>query len=196
MVDVIGKALVFIYDGMADFELTFAATVTGRWMEKELVTIAYDKKEIISSPGIKYNPHFTVKEALSFEDVEGIIIPGGRNNELRPELHKLLNKLNDEGKYLAAICAGPQYLARTGVVDNKKFTTTLSKEYMKENQMEDKFQWENYVDEKVVRNDNIITAKGEAFIDFAMEILDYYKFFDDPEAGITKAELAMVYKGL
>lgn len=190
------KVLAFIYDEMADFELTFATHVTGTWMEKELVTVAYEKKEIISKPGIKYTPHFTVKEALELDDVDGIIIPGGWRNELEPELHELLNKLNDDGKYLAAICAGPQYLARTGVLDNKGFTTTFTQDYMKENQMEDKFQWDNYIDEKVVRADNIITAKGEAFIDFAIEILDYYKVFDDPETQVTKEQLLLEYKGL
>lgn len=191
-----GKVLAFIYDEMADFELTFAATVVGRWMEKELVIIAYENKEVVSKPGIKYLPHITVKEALDLEEIEGIIIPGGWRDEIRPELHELLNKLNDEGKFLAAICAGPQYLARTGLLDNKKFTTSLTVEYLDDNEKDDPFTWDNYIDENVVRDGNIITAKGSAFVDFGIEIFDFYKIFDDPALGITKEQMAKEYKGL
>ena len=192
----LSKILAFIYDEMADFELTFATYVAGRWMEKELVTIAYENKVVVSKSGVRYLPHITIEEALDLDDIDGIIIPGGWNDETRPELHELLNKLNDDNKFLAAICAGPLYLAKAGVLDNKKFTTTLTKEFLIEEKKDDPFNWDNYEDKNVIRDGNIITAIGNAFIDFGMEIFDYYKVFDDPEFGITKEELAKEYKGL
>jgi len=118
--------LCFIYKDMADFEMTLPITVAGLWLEKELITIAYEKEAIISKPGVQYTPHATVKEALEFEDVEGLIIPGGWNDEQRPELTELIQKLNNENKMLAAICAGPQYLARANVLKGKKYTTTAT----------------------------------------------------------------------
>lgn len=191
-----GKILCFIYDDMADFEMTLATTVASQWLEKELVTIAYEKEVITSKPGVQYMPHDTVKNALDFDDVEGIIIPGGWNDEQRTELTDLLGKLHREEKMLAAICAGPQYLARAGVLNNNKYTTTLTEEYMKTQNKEDFFPRDNFVKQNVVRDGNIITAVGRAFVDFAVEIADYFGVFDNPENEFTKESIANNYKGL
>jgi len=43
-----GKILVFIYDQMADFEITFVTHMLGADLGKEIVTIAYEDKLIKS----------------------------------------------------------------------------------------------------------------------------------------------------
>lgn len=191
-----GKILCFIYEDMADFEMTLPLTVAGLWLEKELITVAYEKEIIKSKPGVQYMPHSTVKEALDFEDVDGLIIPGGWNDEQRPELTQLIQKLDKESKMLAAICAGPQYLARANVLDNKRYTTTLTKEYMDSQGKDDFFPRETFVNENVVRDRNIITAVGRAFVDFAIEIADYFEMFSQPDSKLDKVTLANHYKGL
>lgn len=191
-----GKILCYIYKDMADFEMTLPCTVAGLWLEKELVTIAYTKDTVTSKPGVIYQPQATVKEALEFSDVEGLIIPGGWNDELRPELKELIQKLNSENKMLSAICAGPQYLAKSGILENKKYTTTLTEDYMKQQGREDFFPRANFVSENVVRDKNIITAVGRSFVDFAIEIADYFGVFDNPENNYDKQTLANHYKGL
>ncbi|WBW94921.1 DJ-1/PfpI family protein [Oceanirhabdus sp. W0125-5] len=120
-----GKILCFIYDDMADFEMTLPGTAIS-WLKKELVTIAYKNKAVQSRPGFKYLPHATVKEALDFDDIDGLIIPGGWGDEQKTELTELIQKLNKGDKMLAAICAGPKFLARAGVLNDKKYTTTLT----------------------------------------------------------------------
>lgn len=191
-----GKILCFIYKDMADFEMTLPCTVAGLWLEKELVTIAYTEGIVTSKPGVIYQPQATVKEALEFSDIEGLIIPGGWNDELRPELMELIQKLNNDNKMISAICAGPQFLAKSGVLDNKKYTTTLTEEALKKQEKEDFFPRDNFVSEKVVRDGNIITAVGNAFVDFAIEIADYFGVFDNPDNNIDKKTLANYYKGL
>jgi len=181
---------------MADFEMTLATTVVGLWLEKELVTIAYDKDVITSKPGVRYMPHGTVQDALRYDDVDGIIIPGGWNREQRPELTELLQKLNREKKLISAICAGPEYLTKAGILKDKKYTTTLTEEFLKSQDLEDNFPRENFLNENVVRDDNVITAIGRSFVDFAIEIADWFEFFNNPEVKITKSEVANHYKGL
>jgi len=177
---VMGNALCFIYDGMVDFEMTLACHLAG----KEIVPIAYEIRVIKSKSGMCYYPVATVKEALKYKDVDGIIIPGGYNDEHRQELTELLNKLKDEGKLLAAICAGPQYLARAGILKDKRYTTTLTETALKEyfpKVLEDPFPRENYVNRNVVRDGNVITAVGNAFVDFSIEIVDFFGGFKDEE---------------
>ena len=188
-----GKVLCFIYNDMADFELTLSTHFVGLYAKKEIVPIAYDINVIRSAPGMCYYPAATVKEALEYTDVEGLIIPGGWNDDQREELTELINKINNEGKLLTAICAGPQYLARAGVLEGKKYTTTLTEQVMKDRGVEDPFPRETFVPEKVVRDGNIITAVGSAFVDFAAEILDWYGVLENEE---EKKEIAEHYKGL
>lgn len=178
-----GKVLVFIYDEMADFEITLVTHLLGSDGGKEIVTISYEDKLIKSKSGIIYKPARLIKDVLA-EEVEGLIIPGGWNGEIRPELIELIQSINAKGKLLAAICAGPRFLAKAGVLDNVKYTTSIEQwtedqvQQFKEN---DPFPRQNFVSERVVRDGNIITAKGLAFVDFATEVYDWFSLFDDEE---------------
>ncbi|QVK18890.1 DJ-1/PfpI family protein [Mycoplasmatota bacterium] len=173
-----GKILIYLYNQMADFEMTFATT-TMIWLKKEVITISNENKTVKAYSGLQYQPHMTVSEALSLEDIDGLIIPGGWERELTPNLKTLIEKLNTEKKLLCAICAGPQFLANAGVLNEVQFTTTLTKESLANDNLEDFFNWDHFIREKVVRDQNIITALGNAFIDFAIEILDYFNAFED-----------------
>jgi len=188
-----GKVLCFIYDDMADFELILASHFVARHTGREIVPIAYESKVIKSAAGMSYYPMVTVKEALEYTDIEGIIIPGGWNRVQKEELTEILIKVNNEGKLLASICAGPEYLARAGVLDGRKYTTTLTEAAIAEMGIEDSFPRETFLSQNVVRDGNIITATGNAFVDFAIEIADWFGIFKDEE---DKREAAMHFKGL
>lgn len=187
-----GKVLCFIYDDMTDFEVTLAC----HFLNTKIVSIAYDKKVIRSFSGLKYYPDATVKEALQYTDVEGIIIPGGFNDEQTEDLTKLISSIHNKGKLVAAICAGTQYLARAGILDHKKYTTTLSLEVLKEffpKTKEDPFPRQNFIDKNVVVDGNVITAIGNAFVDFAVEIADFLGEFENEK---EKIDCSKHYKAL
>lgn len=189
------KVLVFIYDEMADFEITFVTHLLGADVGKEIITIAYEDKLIRSKSGIAYKPSRVIKDVLE-EDAEGLIIPGGWNGEIRPELIELIRKLNANGKLLGAICAGPRFLAKAGVLDDKKYTTSIvewTDKQMQQFMESDPFPRENFILERVVRDSNIITAQGTAFIDFAIEICDWYGAFEGEE---DKNDFVKIIKGI
>jgi len=177
---------------MADFEMTFAATAMG-WIKKEVITISDTMDTVIAHSGIQYQPHMTVGEALKQNDVDGIIIPGGWDRDLKNELMTLIQKLDNEGKLLSAICAGPEFLAKSGILEAVKYTTTLSKEGLSKNNEEDPFNWNLYVKQNVVRDKNVVTATGNAFVDFALELIDYFNEFNDSD---QKEAYIKLYKGL
>lgn len=185
------KIFVFIYDDMADFEITFVTHMLGADLGMEIVTISYEDKLIKSKSGVIYKPSKLIKDVLK-EDAEGLIIPGGWNGEIRPELIELIQSVNSRGNLLGAICAGPIFLAKAGVLNNVKYTTSIvdwTETHMKDYMGNDPFPRQNFILDRVIRDGNIITAQGNAFIDFAIEIVDWFGGFDGEEDknSFTKA---------
>ncbi len=187
-----GKILCFVYDTMADFEITLACHILRLNADKELITISYGSSPITAASKLKYIADCTVDQATLLDDVDALIIPGGYERECRPELIALIKKLHTNKKLICAICAAPEFLAKTGILHDHSYTTTLSKEHLATNGITDFFPWQNYVDEKIVRHENIITAKGVSFIDFAIEIADYFTMFTDEN---EKQMYSKAYKG-
>lgn len=189
------KILVFIYDQMADFEITYATHLLGANAGKEIITISYENEIIKSKCGLEYKAQRLIKDVLN-EEVEGLLIPGGWNGEIRPELVELIQGLNSKKKLLAAICAGPRFLAKAGVLDNVKYTTAFAQwteDHVERFNESDPFPRQGFVGGRVVRDGHIITAQGQAFVDFALEICDWFKLFDDEE---EKADYMKFVRGV
>lgn len=178
------KILVFIFDGMTDYEITFITHILGAGEGKEIITIAYEDKIIKSRSGFLYKPTALVKDVLN-EDVEGLIICGGWYGDTRHELMQLINNLHSKGKLIAGICgAGTIFLAKAGILDKVKYTTPAvewTEKHIEVFGEKDPFPRENLVEDRVVRDGNIITAQGIAFIDFAIEICDWFNIFENQE---------------
>jgi len=65
-----------------------------------------------------------------------------------------------------------------GLIIPRKYTTSQEpKDYKDKNEL-DPFPRETYVDTRIVQDGNIITAKGFAFIDFALKIWDWYNAYE------------------
>ncbi len=170
--------LCFLYDSFSEFEMTLACYYINLEEDFQIIYIGYKKSPIKSAGGLSVIPDKTVEEISSIKDVEGIIIPGGIERIVKPELEKLIKELNDDKKLIAAICAGPEFLAKIGLLKGKKYTTTVSPSEFEEKNKEDPFPRESYVEARIVRDDNLITAKGSAFTDFALEIWDFLNIYE------------------
>jgi 4-methyl-5(b-hydroxyethyl)-thiazole monophosphate biosynthesis len=173
------KVLCFLYDTYVDFEIALACYYVNEDQRYQLTYISYERTPVSSRAGMKVYPDMTVEEAIKVDDIEGLIIPGGHERPFKPELKQLIAKLNNKGKLLAAICAGPEFLAKSGIFNSKKFTTTMTPEEYKEKKEADPFPRENYIEKRMVKDNNIVTAKGSAFVDFALEIFEWFKLYDN-----------------
>jgi putative intracellular protease/amidase len=91
----------------------------------------------------------------------------------------LICKIDAEKKLLAAICFGPQYLGRAGILDQHRFTTSCSEETIQSLGVSDPYPRKNYVEARVVRDEHVITAKGSAFVDFAFAVADYLGIYTE-----------------
>ncbi|WP_248928022.1 DJ-1/PfpI family protein [Paenibacillus hamazuiensis] len=172
-----GKIICFISEEFADFEITLAFHKIRNIGKKEIVSAGYSYDAVMSESGLHYQPDLTVSEVIGLDDVEGLIIPGGPIRNQREELSELIRKLDREKKLLAAICNGPQYLARAGVLNQRKFTTSCSVERIEKLGVDDPFPRENVLDLRVVRDGHVITANGRAFIDFSFALFDYLDIY-------------------
>ncbi|WP_019230140.1 DJ-1/PfpI family protein [Sedimentibacter sp. B4] len=178
------KILVFIFDGMTDYEITFITHLLSADAGKKIITISYEDKIIEGRSGFLYKPSKLITDVI-YEDVEGLIIPGGWYGNTKPELIELINNLNSKEKLISAICgAGTVFLAKAGILKDVKYTSPIEEWTQKHIEVfgeKDPFPRENYVYERVVRDGNIITAQGIAFIDFSIEICDWFNLFENQE---------------
>lgn len=100
---------------------------------------------------------------------EMIILPGGLPgaNNLRDDdsLIRALQEADNRGAYLAAICAAPKVLGRAGLLNNKTYTCYPG--------VEDEIAEGQHVPDLLVRDGQVITAKGAGVsLAFAYELVE------------------------
>jgi protease I len=90
-----------------------------------------------------------------------IVIVGGSGSPglaNRTEVIDLLNRAEDQGKKMAAICLGPMVLAKAGILQGKKATVFQTKESLAALQQGGA----TFIDTTLVTDGNVVTANGPA----------------------------------
>ncbi len=104
-------------------------------------------------------------------DYDMVVLPGGlpgadHLNGNR-QLHQLLQKMNSNGKWLAAICAAPKVFAKAGLLKGKKATSfpgSLDGYDLSEI---------DYREEAIVIDGNLVTSRGPGTaMDFALTLIE------------------------
>ncbi len=175
-----GVILCYIYPDMADFEVVVALHRLRNAGKRQIITIAETRDEVVSQSGLRYLPDMTIAQAAAL-DAEALIIPGGPINNDQNVILPLLRQMDAAGKLICAICFGPQFLGRAGLLDARRFTTSCTEKHIAALGLADPFPRANWVDRRVVQDGHIITAQGHAFIDFAAEICRYLKVYATAE---------------
>ncbi len=171
------KILCFISENMADFEITLVLHKLKNIGNKEIVAVGYTRDSIVSESGLRYVPDLTLEEVQDLDHINGFLMPGGPICPQQSVLTDVLRVLDDRRVLLAAICNGPQYLGRAGILDSRQFTTSCAPDAIARLGVPDPFPRHNYVEQRVVRDGHVITAKGRAFVDFAFEIFTYLNIY-------------------
>ena len=134
-------------------------------IEVKSVSITGEKR-VMGTHNIPVEADIVFEEA-DYASCEMIVLPGGLPGaDYLGEHEGLTAQIRDfaaNDKYLAAICAAPSVLAELGILDGKKgtsypgFGTKI----------------ENFVDEPVVVDGNVITSRGlGAAIDFGLALIE------------------------
>ena len=158
------KVAVLFKDGFETIEALTVVDVMTRGKVPCLM-VGMDDMEVKSSHNI------VVKMNCLFEEmgtVDMVVLPGGLPGATHLQSDKrvieLLKKMNNEGKYIAAICAGPISLETSEVVKGKKFTCYPG--------FNEQITSGCFTNSLVEVDGNIITARGPAAtIEFALTLL-------------------------
>ena len=115
-------------------------------------------------------PDSTLEQALT-EDYDLVVLPGGQpgtNNLMADQrIITLLQDMQRQDKYIAAICAAPMVLGKAGVLEGKSATSypgCLDSMGLP---------GVNYLEEAVVVDGKIITSRGPGTaMDFALKLIE------------------------
>ncbi len=142
-----------------------------RWNFNTLTDVIYtDLSPVKSEEGVLVQPVKTCSQFFK-DDYDCLILPGCsdvRQAIRNKEIKQFLETFKDDKTFIiGAICSGPLFLAQAGLLKNRKYTDSLFVE------MRDSFTFieeNNFLPQAVVEDENIITAEGSAFNDFAVHI--------------------------
>ncbi len=175
----------FLYEGYAGFELVFAANNLIKFNTR---TVGFGKAPCRSLENLWTVVDLDVED-LDPEKVDLLIVPGGHPSEIindpkmKGKVSMFLEKIREidrRGGKLAAICGGPEWLATAGVLDGRRCT------HSQENPAK-AFEKAVFTDEYVTIDRNIITAQGQAYAEFAVEMgrqMGIYQSEDEAKADI------------
>ncbi|QOR67430.1 DJ-1/PfpI family protein [Cytobacillus suaedae] len=156
---------ILIYNDFAHFEANLIGWIKGRG--HELVTVSLGESEIRSAEGFIMKPHTTIDQ-VNPNDVDLFIVPGGDAPSIlgNEKLQTLLQQVNEQNKLIGSICYGPLVLADAGILKERKFTTSVTTDL----ELFNHFNRAAYVENGVIVDENIVTAKGDDYVDFALTI--------------------------
>ncbi|MFP4548204.1 MAG: DJ-1 family glyoxalase III [Fidelibacterota bacterium] len=159
------KILVPLAEGLEEIEAISIIDILRRG-GAEVTTAGLDALEIRGSHNIVIKAD-EILANLEHDNFDGVVLPGGMPGTLNlkndTRLKTMIQKMNDAGKLVAAICAAPMVLFEAGVLKYKKFTIHPGEKdkvkYIPENQ-------------QVVEDGNLVTgqASGAAVL-FALTLV-------------------------
>ncbi len=114
--------LVLLCEGFEESEVTVPVDLLRRG-GVEVGLCGVTGAAVKSSHNITFGTDLTIGE-VNLDEVELVFVPGGLGGVdgllASESAAALLRQARDQGKYLAAICAGPTVLSRMGLIDGKK----------------------------------------------------------------------------
>jgi len=175
------KVCVLYYDDFGEFEVVY----TFSQFRDKIEAVALENRTYMSEEKLKFKPDKTLAQ-LDPAEIDLFIIPGGDPSYLfdNQKLKDFLIKLENNNKYIAAICGGTELLAYHGILNNKRCTGDSSG-LNKNADYIDLFKKAKIINEDVVVDGKIITSIGQAYGEFVIElgkIMDIYNNEEEIEA--------------
>ena len=174
------KAAVFFADGFEDIEALSPVDYLRR-AQIDVVTVGVKGTPFNNTMIVTSSHKVPMIMDMSFSDFlkqykdnlpDCVVCPGGsigaQNLSENTELLEFLEKCNDSGKLVSAICASPAVvLGKTSILNNKKWTCYPGMEDCAKSEYQDKY--ENKV---FITDGNLVTSRGPgASEEFAMELV-------------------------
>lgn len=143
------KDVFLVYDKCCFYEIVILNYYMS-FSNCDMVFCSLDGNPIKAMEGFSVNVDMSLKD-LDKEQIRSFIVPGGNIAEINnTEVMNYLQDLKSKEVLIAAICAGVDVLDNAGILQDVKSTHSI--------------------DEDFVSDKNIITARANAYVDFAIEV--------------------------
>ena len=172
------KVYTLVFDGLADWEPSFALTEINKSGKYDVVSVGFSKEIVTTMGGLKIVPDIQLDE-LILSDAALFILPGGQMWEqfADEQFSAFLRRVHEANVPIAAICGATIQMIRSGLTHEIYHTSNAQEyvQYVVPNYQDGAF----YVNELATSDQNIITANGLGNIEFAREIFKQLQLFSD-----------------
>ena len=152
------KNVVLLYNTCCIYEisiLNYFLSVTGQ----EVLFVSLDGDEKRATEGYRICPESALSQ-IKPKETGLVIIPGGDIEEIdREEVWNILRRVKKQGGILAGICAGVDVLEHAGILEGIIST--------------------HAADLDVAVSEQVITARANGYVDFAIEVAKKLDLFED-----------------
>lgn len=164
------RVLVPFAQGVEEIEFVSVVDILRR-AGIDVVTVALDSAYVTGRSNMMIKADMNLDDVLD-EDWDMMVLPGGLPNAdlLRQDerVKSLVQRLHEQGKFLAAICAAPAALAAFGVVEGKRVTSYPAMKMA----IQELAPTAIYVVDEVVEDGHLITSRGAGTaIAFALRLV-------------------------
>lgn len=165
------QVLIPLAPGCEELEAVTLIDILRRAQIKVVTASLTNELALTASRGTGLIADYLLEDVLT-RDFDMIILPGGQpgtnNLDADPRIHQLLKNQSAAGKAVAAICAAPLVLAKSGLLNNRRatcypgcLTTTDWPEV-------------ELTTDAVIIDGPVLTSRGPGTaIDFSLAIIDY-----------------------
>jgi 4-methyl-5(b-hydroxyethyl)-thiazole monophosphate biosynthesis len=136
----------------------------------EVVTAGLTDGPVTASRGVVLIPDRSLDQVLD-DDFDMIVLPGGLPGadhlDADPRIHALLQRMAEQERYTAAICAAPKVLLNAGLLDGRRATAYpgVIDGLMTENSQ--------LLADAVVTDGKVVTSRGPGTaMDFALTLIE------------------------
>ena len=164
------KVLIILAGGFEEIEAVTAIDILRR--AGIATTVAGLDSELISGGHQLQVKCDTVLAAVDQQEYSHLVLPGGQpgtdNLKNDSRVLQLVKDFFNQQKVVAAICAAPAVLQAAGILSGKRITSYPAER--------PNFTASNYLEDKVVNDNNILTSRGVGTaIDFALALVENIK---------------------
>lgn len=164
------KIYMFLADGFETVEALAPVDVMRRAGLQVVTVSIMGRKEVLSAQDVNVVADILFDDC-NFIDADAVVLPGGsvgtENMSACEPLRAVVDRMNNEGKLIAAICAAPMVFGRMGILKGRKATCYPG--------CEGDLTGAEYTAATVQNDGNIITACGPGVsFDFGFAIVEYF----------------------
>ncbi|WP_410769475.1 DJ-1/PfpI family protein [Fontibacillus sp. BL9] len=157
---------VILFPLFSEYELTVALSILKQG-EHPIKTIGITSEPITGESDLTCISDTTIYD-VDIKTLDSLLLPGCMeistlyDNRDLVEFIKRCSLINSD-LIIAAISSSPYLLAKAGLLENRKYTVGMHEEQRRATGV---FKEEDYCNDLVVQDGNILTARGRGFIEF------------------------------